>query len=122
MEGHDAGDAVLIEAGRRLEGVILEGGKAGRIGGDEFAVLLSLATSELDAERVAQRLLTQLETPFTVGEGLITISASLGIAMAAPANLRTPEQLLSDADRAMYSVKNAQKGAYAFAAAQMLET
>jgi len=113
--GHDTGDVVLSEAARRIESLARKDGRVGRIGGDEFAVLLRFVDERGEVEQVADRLLAELETPFMVGVLSIALSASMGIAMAERANRRTPLELLSEADRAMYSVKRSTKGSYAFA-------
>jgi diguanylate cyclase (GGDEF)-like protein len=111
--GHDIGDMVLTEAARRIEGVTRDVDRAGRIGGDEFALLLGSSVTRSDAEAVARRLVETLERPFTVGGQSVALSASMGIALAAVG--RTPQQLLADADRAMYTVKRERKGTYGFA-------
>jgi diguanylate cyclase (GGDEF)-like protein len=112
--GHDVGDTLLSLMARRIETVMRSGDDVGRIGGDEFAVVLPGAEREI-AEDVARRLLSQFETPFKVGEHSITISASIGIAMSAAGDGETPRELLRRADRAMYTVKRADKGDYIFA-------
>jgi diguanylate cyclase (GGDEF)-like protein len=86
------------------------------MGGDEFAILLESTASPAATEAVVQRLIAQLEMPFVLeGSSLDGISASVGVAIASPGDERTAEQLVGDADRAMYTVKKGPKGAYAFA-------
>ncbi|MEA3055253.1 MAG: hypothetical protein QOD30_685 [Actinomycetota bacterium] len=110
--GHDAGDQVLIEVAQRILGTSDADDVVG-IGGDEFALLLAHGDSPTTAEAAAQRILTAIELPCSNGA---TLSASIGIAMATPAIASSTHTLLAEADRAMYSVKRAEKGAYAFSA------
>ncbi|WP_425413546.1 putative bifunctional diguanylate cyclase/phosphodiesterase [Micromonospora rhizosphaerae] len=77
MRGHDIGDAVLAEVGRRLRGNLRPGDLAARLGGDEFAVLLHGAT---DADRVAERLLGVLGRPYEEADGPVFLSVSIGVA------------------------------------------
>ena len=114
--GHDIGDSVLSLAARRIESAVREGDAVGRIGGDEFAVLLYPADRTV-AEDVAQRIVSELRTPFGLDELTVTVSASIGIAMSTDVPVTTRREFIGAADRAMYSVKRAQKGAYAFAPA-----
>jgi diguanylate cyclase (GGDEF)-like protein len=113
--GHDAGDAVLTEAARRLESSTRATDHVGRIGGDEFAILLSDADSPSDVENLARRVLAQLGAPFVSDDAAVRLSASAGLVLATPGKQETSERLLADADKAMYRVKRTQKGAYAFA-------
>ncbi len=113
--GHDVGDAVLTNTARRIENATRKTDSSGRIGGDEFAVILSTPTTPAEAEVIARRLSDELSVPFVVGEARISLSASMGIAMATAEESRTPQQLLIDADRAMYDVKRRARGTYAFA-------
>jgi diguanylate cyclase (GGDEF)-like protein len=116
VHGHDVGDLLLIEASHRIQQRMQQDDLVGRIGGDEFALLIGSTPTHDDAEAMAQHLLDDIEWPFVIGEATITISASMGIAMASPANTQSTKELLGDADRAMYSVKKAEKGAFAFSA------
>nr|WP_244162160.1 bifunctional diguanylate cyclase/phosphodiesterase [Micromonospora eburnea] len=77
MRGHDVGDAVLAEVGRRLRGNLRPGDLAARLGGDEFAVLMRGAS---DAGPVAERLLGVLGDPYEEADGPIFLSASIGVA------------------------------------------
>jgi diguanylate cyclase (GGDEF)-like protein len=113
--GHDVGDLLLSEAARRVEQLAGNGDRVGRIGGDEFAVLLSSVTSAVEAGDAARCLIRLLKMPFLINGRSVHISASMGIAMASPASRQSPRELLGDADRAMHAVKKTQKGDYAFA-------
>jgi diguanylate cyclase (GGDEF)-like protein len=111
--GHDAGDQVLIDVAHRIVGACDDDDVVGRIGGDEFAVLLAHGDSPAAAEAVARRMLASIKQPCSNGAA---ISASIGIAMATPFVTNSTDALLAEADRAMYSVKRAEKDAYAFSA------
>jgi diguanylate cyclase (GGDEF)-like protein len=97
--GHLAGDAVLATVGRVLRSSLRAGDEAGRVGGDEFAVVLEGA-DDLDGARAAERLLAEL-----AGEG---IAASIGVATAQPGD--DTEALLVRADAALYEAKRSGKG------------
>jgi diguanylate cyclase (GGDEF)-like protein/PAS domain S-box-containing protein len=111
--GHPAGDQVLIAVARRLEACVRPGDVVARLGGDEFAILLERidqAGAE-GATEVASRILDELRPPFTVGGRDVTLSASTGIAVSMTG--REPvEDLIRDADTAMYRAKAAGKGRY----------
>ncbi|WSZ74523.1 EAL domain-containing protein [Micromonospora sp. NBC_00860] len=78
MRGHDVGDAVLAEVGRRLRGNLRPGDVAARLGGDEFAVLMQ--GRAVEADRVAERLLGVLNRPYDQPEGPVFLSVSIGVA------------------------------------------
>jgi len=106
--GHGAGDAVLREVGRRLVDAVRPGDTVARLGGDEFAVLLDDLADAEEAEAVAGRVLTALEAPVPVAAAQVPLRASLGVAVAEPgAGGATPtgEEVLGDADLAMYCAK-----------------
>ncbi|MEZ5660706.1 MAG: EAL domain-containing protein [Burkholderiaceae bacterium] len=103
--GHAAGDKALIEVARRLDGDLPEGGFAGRMGGDEFVVVVpELATREA-VEPIARRLLREIEQPIVLAERAYFISASIGVAFA-PADATEASLLMQAADAAMYRVKS----------------
>ena len=104
--GHAAGDDLLIEVARRLSECIRPGDTAARFGGDEFAVLLNGITSETEAAVVAQRVMASLRNPFAVQSKEIAITASVGIAVPSGPD----DDLLRDADLAMYHAKSTGKG------------
>ena len=104
--GHAAGDELLAEVAKRIQGCLRPGDTPARIGGDEFGVLLELGTGE-NAERVAERLLEALARPIGLGGRETYIRGSIGIAFASSA--RSADELLRNADVAMYSAKRGGK-------------
>lgn len=102
--GHGAGDRLLVEIARRLEACIRPGDTAARLGGDEFTVLLEDVRDGADAAQVAERIQREIRRPVTLGGHEVFTSASIGIALSATGYDR-PEDLLRDADIAMYRAK-----------------
>ena len=109
--GHDTGDALLSAVGARLAGAVRDGDVVARFGGDEFAVLCLDVEDEADARRLAGRLLAHVTGPLRLGAGAWTVAGSLGVALGRTG--ATPEDLLRDADTAMYQAKAAGKGTWA---------
>jgi diguanylate cyclase (GGDEF)-like protein len=107
--GHAVGDELLIAVARRLQGCLRQAETAARLGGDEFAVLLEEEEGPRDAPRVAKRILQTLREPFVLHGKDVFISASIGIASAGTG---TAEELLRDADVAMYRAKAQGKSCY----------
>jgi diguanylate cyclase (GGDEF)-like protein/PAS domain S-box-containing protein len=105
--GHDVGDELLIEAARRLERTVREMDTVARLGGDEFVVLAEDLASHGDALSLAERLVLAFEPPFEVDGEEVRISASVGLTLAAPGAGGSPEELLREADMAMYRAKAA---------------
>lgn len=104
--GHASGDEMLIQAGHRIAGVLGEGGMAARLGGDEFAVLVQGDASAAAVEALAERILDALGEPMWIAGRELFPSASIGIARWQPRYQRG-EDLLRDADAAMYRAKAA---------------
>ena len=102
--GHMVGDDLLVSVARRLEGCVRTGDTVARFGGDEFAVLLASVPDVRDATRVAERILLELSVPFRLSGHEIFTSASIGIALSSTGYQR-PEDILRDADAAMYRAK-----------------
>jgi diguanylate cyclase (GGDEF)-like protein len=115
--GHEAGDALLIEAANRLSRCLRGEDTAARLGGDEFAVLLEHSS---DAERVAERILEALRSPMSIAGHDIVLSASVGIAAGGP-DITQASTILANADIAMYSAKAHGKSQYALFANTMQE-
>ncbi len=109
--GHAAGDAVLEWVGRVLREHLRAGDVAGRVGGDEFLVLLRDPDGSDSLARVAARLIALIETPVPFGGQLCRISASIGIAAwAGYAERPDINRLLADVDAALYTAKRAGRG------------
>ncbi|CAA9453746.1 MAG: diguanylate cyclase/phosphodiesterase (GGDEF & EAL domains) with PAS/PAC sensor(s) [uncultured Rubrobacteraceae bacterium] len=108
--GHELGDELLVQAGQRIRGCLRPGDTAARLGGDEFTVLLEDVAEAGDAVHAAERILGELGAPFHLGGHKIGVSASIGIALGGLAQGR-PDDLLRDADVAMYRAKR-EKGSY----------
>jgi diguanylate cyclase (GGDEF)-like protein/PAS domain S-box-containing protein len=107
--GHDLGDEVLHEIGRRIERSVRPGDTAARLGGDEFAIVLTEPVTPEDAVGVAERLLKEIGRPLESGRGPLYTSASVGIAFGSD-----DETLLREADTAMYRAKSHPEVGYAF--------
>jgi diguanylate cyclase (GGDEF)-like protein len=103
--GHRAGDQLLIQISRRLERTRRAGDTVARLGGDEFAVLVEGVENASDAARVAERVQRELSMPFDIDGQEVFTSASIGIALGGAPNSVRPEDMLRDADTAMYRAK-----------------
>jgi diguanylate cyclase (GGDEF)-like protein/PAS domain S-box-containing protein len=110
--GHAAGDEVLTEFAKRLEGVIRASDTAARFGGDEFALLLENVRSADEAVETAERVLEAMAVPLRVGHKELVLRASMGISLAEPGTVTEPEELIRNADAAMYNAKRDGKGGY----------
>jgi diguanylate cyclase (GGDEF)-like protein len=110
--GHAAGDRVLSVVGQRLQRVMREHDTVGRLGGDEFVVLLESTPQEASPGTVAARLIDELKEPIALpdGERSVTISVSIGIALG---QRGSADELLRDADFALYEAKALGKDRYA---------
>ena len=109
--GHRTGDELLVAMARRLEEVLRAGDTAARLGGDEFTILLRDVDGVEGAQRAADRILEELQQPFEIDGHQLVVSASIGIAMAAP-GVDQPDDLLRSADTALYEAKSHGKGRY----------
>jgi diguanylate cyclase (GGDEF)-like protein/PAS domain S-box-containing protein len=107
--GHDLGDEVLREIGKRIEHSVRPGDTAARLGGDEFAVVLTEPVTPDDAVSVAERLLAEIGRPLETGPAPLYTGASIGIAFGS-----NDETLLKEADIAMYRAKSNSEMGYAF--------
>ncbi|HEY9751100.1 MAG TPA: EAL domain-containing protein [Allocoleopsis sp.] len=102
--GHLVGDQLLVAIARRLESCLRIGDTVARFGGDEFTILLEDIKDVQDAIRIAERLQRELQLPFYLGGHEISTTASIGIALSSSEH-KQPEDILRDADLALYQAK-----------------
>ncbi len=110
--GHSAGDEFLVQVATRIRESLRPQDIVARLGGDEFAVLVRPLEHERSAVQVADRLMEALRRPFCVADTELMTSASIGITFSA-LGYTSPEDVLRDADIAMYKAKGAGKARYA---------
>lgn len=121
--GHQAGDELLIQAARRLQESVRAGDTAARLGGDEFAALIvgdvghDQSAREYQVHEIADRLRLTLSQPYRIGAGEVRVTASIGVAFAEPGI--TPNDLMRNADLAMYRAKAGGKDRVELYAPQM---
>ena len=111
--GHNAGDSLLQAVAQRLQQRTRRDDTLGRLGGDEFILVLETLRDGSDAAAVAQELLRLLSTPFPIGPHEVYVQASIGISLY-PDDGTEVEELLRDADAAMYQAKHAGRGTYRY--------
>lgn len=110
--GHRVGDQVLIEASRRMRSMVRVSDTPARFGGDEFVILLTSDTPDVrEAVATAERILSSLLLPITFGDRTLSINASIGVAISR-AGAEGAEELIHNADVAMYQAKAAGRGRY----------
>lgn len=114
--GHDTGDLVLKAVAQRLLAMMREGDTVGRIGGDEFVVLLGAPTPHPQLIAVAEKMLSGIRMPIDVFGVEMTVGASIGISRY-PQDGHSVSELLATADNAMYAVKADGSGGFRFASA-----
>jgi diguanylate cyclase (GGDEF)-like protein len=106
--GHAIGDLLLVEVAKRIQSVVRQEDTIARLGGDEFTVLIKNPWSVDDAIGLANRILEKISEPYQLDDAALKISASIGVAMSYPRGDQ-PEDLLRDADHAMYQAKSGGK-------------
>jgi diguanylate cyclase (GGDEF)-like protein len=119
--GHEIGDQLMAAVADRIRDAIGEADVVVRYGGDEFVVFCPEVTNAPTAERIARRIIRAIEAPFDRGDELISVSASIGISLTEERCMR-PDEVLRDADAAMYQAKALGTGTYALFDRSMRDT
>ncbi|MEM7582701.1 MAG: EAL domain-containing protein [Acidobacteriota bacterium] len=109
--GHGAGDQLLIETAKRLRSCLQPDDTAARLAGDEFTMILEGVSSPDEATRCAERLLAELAKPFDLEGQPVEISGSIGLVLSSP-NYERAEEIIRDADVAMYRAKARGRGGF----------
>lgn len=107
--GHATGDRLLVEVGKRLQGICGDGISLARLGGDEFGVLVTGDASAENLKALGRRIATTLRLPYQIGAAKAQIGSSIGFALY-PDNAGTPDMLFERADYALYYAKRHQRG------------
>jgi diguanylate cyclase (GGDEF)-like protein len=111
--GHPVGDALLQAVTRRLEAQVRETDTIARLGGDEFAIVQMSVNQPQDATTLAERLIETLSAPYELDSQYVSTGTSIGIALL-PADGKDPDQILKNADLALYRAKEDGRGRYCF--------
>jgi diguanylate cyclase (GGDEF)-like protein len=111
--GHPTGDELLRQVGERLRRCVQEADTISRVGGDEFFIIQTGIGDATDAERLARRITDAVRAPYDLHGHLVVIDASIGIALA-PMDGVDANELLKNADMAMYGAKTDGRGVYRF--------
>ena len=110
--GHKAGDELLVHVARRLKAMLRPTDVLARLGGDEFAILVEDLHRQRDAVELTERIQKELERPVQLGAMEVSVSASIGITFSTN-GYQTSDQIIRDADIAMYKAKSKGKAQYA---------
>ena len=112
--GHAAGDRILQEVGLVLRADLRRGDVAGRIGGDEFLLIVGGCEDPKPLAAIARRLIARFETPVPFGDVMLNVSASIGIATTANYDVRpSVDEMLADTDMELYRAKHEGRGRFA---------
>ena len=111
--GHPVGDALLKAVAARLAGAIRAGDTIARLGGDEFAIVQRLHGGIAEAAQLSERIISLLSAPYVIEGNTIVIGASVGIALA-PDHTAEADQLIRNADLALYCSKRRGRGSYSY--------
>lgn len=114
--GHEAGDELLIQVAERGLGIIRESDVFGRIGGDEFCIVVENFESEKDLSQLAKKIIKSLSATYTLRPAKANIGVSIGISVydGASGETMTADDLVKMADKAMYKIKTGTKGNFSF--------
>lgn len=116
--GHPAGDSLLTQVAARLERAVGQFGRVGRLGGDEFQVILAGHHRRDELAQLARRVIHDLSEPYSIEGHRVTIGASIGIALS-PDDGVTSEAIIRNADLALYAAKDGGRGRHHFYAADL---
>jgi diguanylate cyclase (GGDEF)-like protein len=116
--GHPVGDDLLKSVAERLRNCVREDATVARLGGDEFAIIQPAIKQPRNAAVLADRILTTVAAPYEIGGHEVSMSTSIGIAIA-PDDGTDTDQLIKNADMALYGAKAIERGTYRFFAAKM---
>jgi diguanylate cyclase (GGDEF)-like protein/PAS domain S-box-containing protein len=119
--GHHAGDQLLQQTAHRISGCVRGTDTVARIGGDEFTVILGEVNKTSHIDILAQQILEELAKPFPLLHQEVSISGSIGITLF-PQDASTPDDLVKNADQAMYVAKNAGRNRFSFFTATMRDS
>ncbi|MBK5542566.1 diguanylate cyclase [Pseudomonas sp. TH05] len=111
--GHGVGDAMLKQVAQCLKASVRETDTVSRYGGDEFLILLNNVSRKADATRVVEKIISSLSTPYHVGQHELSLKVSIGICLY-PDDAEHPQQLIDQADAAMYRAKRQGSGGFEF--------
>lgn len=111
--GHPAGDALLKQVAQRLERSVGKAGQVGRLGGDEFKVIVPNSVPRESLAELAREIIASLSQPYSIDGQRVVIGASVGIAMS-PTDGNTNEELIRNADLALYAAKDGGRGRFHF--------
>ncbi|MEY3018741.1 MAG: hypothetical protein RL336_1876 [Pseudomonadota bacterium] len=111
--GHELGDELLVEVGRRLKVIVRNQDTIGRLGGDEFLVLLDGQEYREDAEIVARKIIDSIQQPILIDEYELVVGVSIGIAIY-PDDGETESEMLRHADSAMYNAKKMGRNSWSY--------
>ncbi len=116
--GHEAGDGLLVAVASMLKRITSDSDLVARLGGDEFVIVRPLGESALEISGLADEIMQEMSKPFEYGGKSVSCSASVGLAIA-DANTKIPEEVVGDADTALYHAKSTGRGRWSFFTAEM---
>ncbi|PCI60793.1 MAG: GGDEF domain-containing protein [Gammaproteobacteria bacterium] len=111
--GHEVGDKLLIESAKRLKSIIRDEDTVGRLGGDEFIVILRGITNSSDVQPVTEALLNKFRQPFSIDNRELILTSSVGIAVY-PDDAESVSEILRNADTAMYQAKDLGRNGFSY--------
>jgi diguanylate cyclase (GGDEF)-like protein len=116
--GHPAGDALLRQVAQRLQRAVGDGGTVGRLGGDEFQIVLPARIDRADLAKLADTIIHSVSQPYAIDAAQLVIGVSIGIAIA-PFDGKDADTLIRNADLALYDAKDAGRGVNRFYSQEM---